>query len=133
MEFSLTAFQGLANIFFSVNNMGSFENDLRLSMESVAAVSELLSRMKVAGLNLYSTYNFFKQITRTFNPSILDAPIIRTFDIAIPILTPLVNIDQLVSLIGGVPRGTIENIVNQLNQLNNFLTTPEPTRVRIRK
>ena len=102
-------------------------------MESVAAVSELLSRMKVAGLNLYSTYNFFKQITRTFNPSILEAPIIRTFDIAIPILTPLVNIDQLVSLIGGVPRGTIENIVNQLNQLNNFLTTPEPTRVRIRK
>lgn len=54
MQFSLTAFQGVANIFFTVNNAGSLENDLRLTLDSVAAVSELLGRTKVAGLNLYA-------------------------------------------------------------------------------
>ena len=68
-------------------------------------------------------------MTRTFNPSLLQAPIFNTLDIAIPVLTPLVNIDQLVSVIGGIPRGTIDNIVNNINQINNFLTTPATTRV----
>jgi hypothetical protein len=56
-------------------------------------------------------------------------PIFRTLDIAIPILTPLVNIDQIFSLLAGIPRGTIDNIVNSFNEINNFLTTPSPTRV----
>ena len=67
---------------------------------------------------------------RTFNPDLLSQPIFKTLDIAIPILTPLVNIDQLVSLIAGVPRGTIDNIINGINEVNNFLTTPAPTRVK---
>jgi hypothetical protein len=54
MKFSLTAFQGLANILFTVNKAGSLENDLRLTMESISAVSELLGRTKTAGLNLYA-------------------------------------------------------------------------------
>ena len=54
MKFSLTAFQGLASIAFTVNKAGSLENDLRLTMESVSAVSELLGRTKTAGLNLYA-------------------------------------------------------------------------------
>ena len=68
-------------------------------------------------------------MTRTFNPNLLKLPIFNTLDIAIPILTPLVNFDQLVSVIAGIPRGTIDNIVNSVNQINNFLTTPAPTRV----
>ena len=56
-------------------------------------------------------------------------PIFKTFDIAIPILTPLVNIDQLVSLIAGIPRGSIDNVINAINEINNFLTTPQTTRV----
>jgi hypothetical protein len=40
-----------------------------------------------------------------------------------------VNIDQLVSLIAGIPRGTIDNIINSINEINNFLTTPSSTRV----
>ncbi len=76
-----------------------------------------------------SSYNFVKQITRIFNPNLLTQPIFKTLDIAIPILTPLVNIDQLVSLIAGIPRGTIDNIVNSINEINNFLTTPTSTRV----
>jgi hypothetical protein len=56
-------------------------------------------------------------------------PIFNTLDIAIPVLTPLVNLDQIVSLIAGIPRGTIDNIVNNINQINNFLTTPAPTKV----
>jgi hypothetical protein len=78
----------------------------------------------------FSTYNFVKQMTKTFNPNLLKMPIFNTLDIAIPILTPLVNIDQLVSVIGGIPRGTIDNIINNINQINNFLTTPAPTRVK---
>lgn len=54
MNLSLTAFQGLANIFFTVNKAGSLENDLRLTMESISAVSELFTRTKTAGLNLYA-------------------------------------------------------------------------------
>ena len=54
MRFSLTAFQGMANILFTVNSAGSLENDLRLSMESISAISELFSRTKTAGLNLYA-------------------------------------------------------------------------------
>jgi hypothetical protein len=54
MKLSLTAFEGLANILFTVNKAGSFENDLRLTLESVSAVSELLGRTKTAGLNLYA-------------------------------------------------------------------------------
>lgn len=77
----------------------------------------------------FSSYNFFKQITKTFNPDLLANPIFRTFDIAIPVLTPLVNIDQLVSLIAGIPRGSIDNVVNAINEINNFLTTPQTTRV----
>jgi hypothetical protein len=71
-------------------------------------------------------------MTKTFNPNLLKMPIFNTFDIAIPILTPLVNFDQLVSLIAGIPRGTIDNIVNNVNQINNFLTTPSPTKVNSR-
>jgi hypothetical protein len=56
-------------------------------------------------------------------------PIFKTLDIAIPILTPLVNIDQIVSVLAGIPRGTIDNIVNSFNEINNFLTTPATTRV----
>lgn len=59
-------------------------------------------------------------------------PIFKTLDIAIPVLTPLVNIDQIVSLIAGIPRGSIDNIVNSINEINNFLTTPNPTRVNKR-
>jgi hypothetical protein len=54
MKFSLNAFQGLANILFTVNGVGSLENDLRLTMESISAISELFSRTKTAGLNLYA-------------------------------------------------------------------------------
>lgn len=54
MKLSLTAFEGLANILFTVNKAGSLENDLRLSMESISAVSELFTRTKTAGLNLYA-------------------------------------------------------------------------------
>ncbi len=59
-------------------------------------------------------------------------PIFSSLDIAIPILTPLVNFDQLFSLISGIPRGTIDNIVNNINEINNFLTTPSPTKVSSR-
>jgi hypothetical protein len=69
-------------------------------------------------------------MTRTFNPNLLQTPIFNTLDIAIPVLTPLVNIDQLVSVIGGIPRGTIDNIVNNINQINDFLTTPATTKVK---
>ena len=82
---------------------------------------------------IFSSYNFAKQITRTFNPELLSQPIFQTLDIAIPILTPLVNIDQLVSLIAGIPRGTIDNIINSINEINNFLTTPTSTRVNRRR
>ena len=68
-------------------------------------------------------------MTRTFNPNLLKQPIFNTLDIAVPVLTPLVNIDQIVSVLAGVPRGTIDNIVNNINQINNFLTTPAATRV----
>ncbi|UJR36135.1 hypothetical protein I4U23_028869 [Adineta vaga] len=129
MRFSPMVFEGLANILFTVNKAGSFENDLRLTFDSVSAVSELLTRTKTAGLNLYASYNFVKQMTRTFNPDLLKMPIFNTLDIAIPILTPLVNFDQLVSVIAGIPRGTIDNIVNNVNQINNFLTTPVPTKM----
>jgi hypothetical protein len=78
-----------------------------------------------------SSYNFAKQIIKTFNPDLLTQPIFRTLDIAIPILTPLVNIDQLVSLIAGIPRGTIDNVINSINEINNFLTTPTSTRVNL--
>ena len=71
-------------------------------------------------------------MTRTFNPDLLKMPIFNTFDIAIPILTPLVNFDQIVSLLAGIPRGTIDNIVNNFNEINNFLTTPTPTKVSSR-
>jgi antitoxin component HigA of HigAB toxin-antitoxin module len=54
MRFSPTAFEGLSNILYTVNKVGSFENDLRLTLDSVSAVSELLSRTKTAGLNLYA-------------------------------------------------------------------------------
>lgn len=54
MKLSLTAFEGLANILFTVNKAGSLENDLRLTMESISAVSELFTRTKTAGLNLYA-------------------------------------------------------------------------------
>jgi len=66
---------------------------------------------------------------KTFNPNLLDMPIFKTLDIAIPVLTPLVNIDQIVSVLAGIPRGTIDNIVNNFNEINNFLTTPAPTKV----
>ena len=68
-------------------------------------------------------------MTRTFNPNLLKQPIFNTLDIAVPVLTPLVNVDQIVSVLAGVPRGTIDNIVNNINQINNFLTTPAATRV----
>lgn len=68
-------------------------------------------------------------MTKTFNPDLLNSPIFKTFDIAIPVLTPLVNIDQLVSLIAGIPRGSIDNVINAINEINNFLTTPQTTRV----
>jgi hypothetical protein len=71
-------------------------------------------------------------MTRTFNPELLKMPIFNSLDIAIPILTPLVNFDQLFSLIAGIPRGTIDNIVNNVNEINNFLTTPAPTKVSSR-
>ena len=71
-------------------------------------------------------------MTRTFNPNLLKQPIFNTLDIAVPVLTPLVNVDQIVSVLAGVPRGTIDNIVNNINQLNNFLTTPAATRVNRR-
>jgi len=58
-------------------------------------------------------------------------PIFKTLDIAIPVLTPLVNIDQIFSLLAGTPRGTIDNIVNSINQINDFLTTPATTKVNI--
>ena len=54
MKFSLTGFEGLANILFTVNKAGSLEKDLRLTMESISAVSELFTRTKTAGLNLYA-------------------------------------------------------------------------------
>ncbi|CAF1365146.1 unnamed protein product [Adineta ricciae] len=129
MHFPPMAFEGLTNILYTFNKAGSVENDLRLTFDSVSAVSELLTRTKTAGLNLYASYNFVKQMTRTFNPNLLKLPIFNTLDIAIPILTPLVNFDQLVSVIAGIPRGTIDNIVNSVNQINNFLTTPAPTRL----
>ena len=66
---------------------------------------------------------------KTFNPDLLNMPIFKTFDIAIPVLTPLVNIDQIISVLAGIPRGTIDNIVNSFNQINNFLTTPAITKV----
>ncbi len=80
----------------------------------------------------YSSYNFVKQIIKTFNPNLLQMPIFKTLDIAIPVLTPLVNIDQIFSLLAGIPRGTIDNIVNSINEINNFLTTPAPTKVNNR-
>ena len=55
LRFSSVAFDGLAGIFFTMNNVGpTFDNDVRLTMESLSAVSELLSRTKTAGLNLYA-------------------------------------------------------------------------------
>jgi hypothetical protein len=54
MRLSPTAFEGLANILYTFNKVGSFENDLRLTLDSVSAFSELLSRTKTAGLNLYA-------------------------------------------------------------------------------
>ena len=59
-------------------------------------------------------------------------PVFNTLDIAIPVLTPFFNLDQLVSVIGGVPRGTVDNIMNYLNVINGVLTTPAPTRVNIK-
>ncbi|CAF3864795.1 unnamed protein product [Rotaria magnacalcarata] len=129
MRFSLMAFEGLANILFSISKAGSFENDLRLTLESVSAVSDLLSRTKAAGVNLYASYNFIKKMTKTFNPDILKMPIFNTLDIVIPVLTPLFNFDQFISLISGAPRGTIDNIVNNINIINTFLSTPAPTKI----
>ncbi|CAF4498656.1 unnamed protein product [Rotaria socialis] len=129
MRFSLMAFEGLANILFSINKAGSFENDLRLTLESVSAVSDLLSRTQAAGVNLYASYNFIKKMTKTFNPDILKMPIFNTLDIVIPVLTPLFNFDQFISLISGAPRGTIDNIVNNINIINTFLSTPAPTKI----
>jgi hypothetical protein len=54
MKFPTTALDGLINILFTVNKAGSLENDLRLTLDSVSAVSELLGRTKTAGLNLYA-------------------------------------------------------------------------------
>ena len=54
MHFSPTAFEGLANVLYSINKAASFENDLRLALDSISAFSELLTRTQVAGLNLYS-------------------------------------------------------------------------------
>ena len=48
------AFEGLTNILYTFNKAGSVENDLRLTFDSVSAVSELLTRTKTAGLNLYA-------------------------------------------------------------------------------
>ncbi|CAF5106707.1 unnamed protein product, partial [Rotaria sp. Silwood1] len=123
------AFEGLASILFAINQAGSFENDLRLTLDSVSAVSELLTRTQVAGVNLYASYNFVKKITKTFNPDLLKMPVFNTLDIVIPVLTPLFNLDQLVSVIAGVPRGTIDNIINNINIISNFLTTPAPTKI----
>lgn len=77
-----------------------------------------------------SSYTFSKQIIKTFNPKLLELPAFRSLDIAIPILTPLVNFDQIFSLITGLPRGTIDNIIRNVNEVNNFLTTPSSQRVR---
>jgi hypothetical protein len=66
---------------------------------------------------------------KTFNPNLLAMPVFRTLDIAIPVLTPLINFDQMLSLITGLPRGTVDHIVSNVNQINNFLTTPTPRRV----
>ncbi|CAF2400307.1 unnamed protein product [Rotaria sp. Silwood2] len=129
MHFSFMAFEGLANILFAINSAGSFENDLRLTLDSVSAVSELLARTKTAGINLYASYNFVKKITKTFNPNLLNTPIFNTLDIVIPVLTPLFNFDQLISLIAGVPRGTVDNFVNNFNIINSFLATPAPTKI----
>lgn len=68
-------------------------------------------------------------MTRTFNPNLLQMPIFRTLDIAVPVLTPLVNFDQLISLMTGLPRGTVDNIVNNVHLVNNFLSTPGATKV----
>ncbi|CAF0869889.1 unnamed protein product [Rotaria sordida] len=129
MRLSFMAFEGLANILFTINKAGSFENDLRLTLDSVSAVSELLTRTKTAGVNLYASYNFVKRITKTFNPNLLKTPIFNTLDIVIPVLTPLFNLDQFISLIAGVPRGTVDNVINNINIINNFLTTPAPTKI----
>lgn len=148
LRFSTVAFEGLAGIFFTMNKAGpKFDNDLQLTMQSLSAVSELFSRTKTAGLNLYSSvettfpfsscrifvrfrsYHFAKQMTKTFNPNLLQMPIFRTLDIAIPVLTPLLNFDQLISLITGLPRGTIDNIVHNVDLVNNFLTTPGVSKV----
>lgn len=54
MKLPLTAIQGAQKVLSTVTSVGSFENDLRLTLESVSAVSELLGRTKTAGLNLYA-------------------------------------------------------------------------------
>lgn len=54
MRLSLMAFEGIANVLFAVTGARSFETDLRLTLDSVSAVSELLSRTKTAGVNLYA-------------------------------------------------------------------------------
>ena len=68
-------------------------------------------------------------MTKTFNPNLLQMPVFRTLDIAVPVLTPLVNFDQLISLMTGLPRGTVDNIVNNVHLVNNFLSTPGATKV----
>lgn len=64
MRFSLSGFQGLASILFSVNQAESFENDLRLTLDSVSAISDLLTRTKVAGVNLYAYVILFQKFSK---------------------------------------------------------------------
>lgn len=71
-------------------------------------------------------------MTKTFNPDLLKMPIFSSLDIVIPVLTPLLNFDEIISAISGAPRGTIDSIINNINIINTFLTTPAPTRVKIR-
>ena len=54
MKFSPVAFEGVASILSTFTQVDSLENDLRLTLDSVSAVSDLLGRTKTAGLNLYA-------------------------------------------------------------------------------
>ncbi|CAF1591526.1 unnamed protein product, partial [Didymodactylos carnosus] len=124
MTISPLAIEGIKNIFITMSNMGTLENDVRLAMEGLSAVSLLLSKTKVSGLNLLATYTFLKQMIETFNPNLVKGDIFNFLNTFIPIASPFFNIDNIISTFAGIPPGTIDNIVNNLNQLNNILTTP---------
>lgn len=107
----------------SISNEDGWIESLCVSLVEWKRSSSWMSRV------FYRSYSFAKQMIKTFNPTLLKTPVFNTLDIAIPVLTPLVNFDQLLSLIAGIPRGTLDNIIDNVHQINNFLTTPAVSKV----